>query len=145
VRALLSLIIAGYLVAVTVITLWPLQFDVGTQRLTERGNWIPGRGTLAFLRRDDELSRTIGGRDFLANVILYAPLGFLMPLRLRGWRGIVESVLLLCVLSFVLEVIQGIAVAFRTLDVDDAIAGAAGATAAVLAAVIVRPMAIPRR
>lgn len=140
VRAM-QFLIAAYLVGVVVITLWPFEFDFETGRILDRGNWTPFGGTLGFLISDNSLKVRIGSRDFLANVLLFAPLGVLLTLQQKRMTGVVVVITFLIAIAFALEVIQGLTVAERTLDIDDAIAGSVGAALAAVAGLLLRPFA----
>lgn len=128
---LVDLLVLAYAVGVVAITLYPFRFDIEAGRIFDRGNWLPFGGTLGFLTSDNSLQVRIGSRDFLANIALFAPIGLLLGARTRRIGGVVAFSLLLVAMAFALEVIQGLTVAGRTLDIDDAIAGSVGALAAI--------------
>jgi glycopeptide antibiotics resistance protein len=127
-----GLLIAAYAVGVVAITLYPYSFDFEPGRILDRGNWAPFGGTLGFLISENSLRVRIASRDFLANIVLFAPLGLLLGSRTRRFRDVVLIGLVLVCMAFALEVVQGLTVAERTLDIDDAIAGSIGALGAVL-------------
>lgn len=135
------LLIVAYVVGVVAITLWPFEFDLQTGRILDRGNWTPFGGTLGFLVSDNSLKVRVASRDFLANVLLFAPLGVLVAIRQSRAGRVIVVIGSLVALAFALEVIQGLTVAERTLDIDDAIAGSVGATLAACAGAVVRPLA----
>jgi glycopeptide antibiotics resistance protein len=138
---LVQLVIAGYLIGVVAITLWPFEFDVDTRQILDRGNWTPFGGTLGFLISDNSLKVRVASRDFVANILLFAPLGVLLAAQQRRMYGVALVAVLLSGVAFALEVIQGLTVAGRTLDIDDAIAGSIGAVLASCAGGILRPLA----
>lgn len=144
-RVLLAvrLLIAGYLVGAIVLTLWPLDFDASVRQV-EEGNWTPFGGSLGFLISDNSLQNEIGGRDVLANLVLFAPFGLLLPYAFYRWRGVAVPLMIVAFLAFGLEFTQGLSIAERTFDVDDAIAGFAGGLAGALVAAMVRPVALRR-
>jgi glycopeptide antibiotics resistance protein len=128
----IGVLIAAYAIGVIAITLYPFSFDVEPGRILDRGNWVPFGGTLGFLISDNSLRVQIASRDFLANIALFAPVGLLLGSRTRHGRDVVLAMALLVGMAFALEVVQGLTVAERTLDIDDAIAGSIGAVGAVL-------------
>lgn len=136
------LLIVGYAVGVVAITLWPFDFDVQTGRILDRGNWTPFGGTLGFLISDNSLKVRVASRDFVANILLFAPLGVLIAIQQRRTAGVAVVIVLLVAMAFSLEVIQGLTVAERTLDIDDAIAGSIGAFLAALVGALLRPLAV---
>jgi glycopeptide antibiotics resistance protein len=131
-----ALLIAAYAVAVIAITLYPYSFNIQAGRILERGNWAPFGGTLGFLISDNSLRVRIASRDFLANIALFAPIGLLLGSRTRRAREVLLVVVLLVLMAFALEVVQGLTVAERTLDIDDAIAGSLGAIGAAVAGAV---------
>jgi glycopeptide antibiotics resistance protein len=139
-RVLLGLFAVGYLVAAVAITLWPFQADLSPERIVEEGNWVPFQGTLRFLLSDDPLQVRLGTRDFLANVVLFFPLGLLFGLLTRRLLGLAFVLVAIAAVAFGLELVQGVTITGRTLDVDDAIAGAIGALAGTVAAAALRPL-----
>lgn len=139
VRGVLRLLVVAYLVAVVAITLWPFEIDLASSRIIERGNWIPFRGTLGFLVSSNTLRVSLGTRDFVANVVLFIPLGLLLALAVRRGPGLAACAVALVVLAFALEVIQGLTIVGRTLDIDDAIACSVGALGALVLGAILRP------
>jgi glycopeptide antibiotics resistance protein len=141
VRQATAALFAVYVFGIAVITFWPLQFDLSLRRL-RRGNWTPFRGTLGMVRSPHPLAQFVGGRDFVANVLLFAPVGLLLPFVVgRRRRGLlVVALVLLIVFAFALEFVQGIAVN-RTFDIDDPISGAIGAVAGAVAGTIIAVLA----
>ena len=138
------MLVAFYVVGIAVITLWPLHFDASVHRMVERGNLVPFHGSLGFLISHNSLRQQVGGRDVLANVVLYTPIGLLLPSAIgRGWPALIGALFVLGLLAFGLEILQGLAVSYRTFDVDDAIAGFAGATGAAIVGGILRPLTRP--
>jgi glycopeptide antibiotics resistance protein len=138
VRLFVGLLAFGYLVATVAITFWPFQVDLSPERVLGQGNWIPFRGTLGFVMSDDPLRVRLGTRDFLANVVLFFPLGLLFGVITRRWVGLLAVFIVLVAVAVGLELVQGVTIAQRTLDVDDAIACAAGAFIGVAAAAVLR-------
>jgi glycopeptide antibiotics resistance protein len=134
------LMLLGYLVGAIVLTLWPLELDLSVVRV-ENGNWSPFNGTLGFLISDNELQNTLGGRDVLANIVLFTPFGLLLPYAFYQWRGVPVSALFIAFLAFGLELTQGLLIAERTFDIDDAIAGFVGGVVALAVASLLRPVA----
>ena len=132
IRRAVDVLVIAYACGVIAITLYPFRFDFEAGRILERGNWLPFGGTLGFLTSDNSLQVEIGSRDFLANIALFAPVGLLLGARTRRLRDAVLVVILLAVMAFALEVVQGLTVSERTLDIDDAIAGSIGALGAVV-------------
>jgi glycopeptide antibiotics resistance protein len=127
-----ALLIAAYAIGVIAVTLYPFSFDIEPGRILDRGNWVPFGGTLGFLLSNNSLRVEVASRDFLANIALFAPIGLLLGSRTRGLRDVVVVGLMLVAMAFALEVVQGLTVAERTLDIDDAIVGSLGALAAVI-------------
>lgn len=136
----LRLLLLAYLVGAVVLTLWPLDFEPSV-RGVEEGNWEPFGGSIGFMISDIEARRQIGGRDVLANVVLFIPLGLLLPYAFYQWRGIVLCAFLIAFVAFGLELTQGISIAQRTFDIDDPISGLAGGLIGLLVAALVRPLA----
>jgi glycopeptide antibiotics resistance protein len=134
---IVRLMCVGYLVAVVILTLWPLHFDATSTGL-EKGNWDPFGGSLGWLSSDNEIQRHLGGRDVLANVVAFVPLGLLLPFVLTRTGAVTLSILILVFLTFSLEMTQGFAIAQRTFDIDDPIAGLVGGVCAVIVAGWVR-------
>ncbi len=135
----LRFLLFAYLAGVVLITLWPLTVDASVARV-EHGNWSPFEGTLGFFFSDNAKQASLGERDVLANVLLYVPLGLLVPYAFFQWRGIPLPIMLLAFLAFALEFTQGFTITERTFDIDDAIAGFAGAVLAVIAAALIHPL-----
>ena len=134
------MLVAFYVVGIAIITLWPLHFDASISNL-RHGNIVPFNGSLGFLLSHNEIRQHVGGYAVLANVLLYVPLGLLLPSALgRGLPLLIASLFVLGVLAFGLEIVQGLAVTLRTFDVDDAIAGFGGASAAALVGGLLRPL-----
>lgn len=144
VHGFVKVLAAAYLFAIVAITLWPYEFDFETGRILARGNWVPFGGTLGFLISENSLKVQVASRDFLANVLLFAPLGFLLAVRARRSTTVLAIVVGLSAIAFVLEVVQGLTVAQRTLDIDDALAGSVGAAVASLLGMLLRPLAAAR-
>jgi glycopeptide antibiotics resistance protein len=138
-----NLVVLGYALAVIAIVLWPFHFDIETGRILGRGNWIPFRGTLGFLTSENSLQVRIGSRDFLANIMLFAPIGLLAGALRRNTRDAAIMAVTLIGMAFALEVLQGLTVAERTLDIDDAIAGSLGAVAAVMVGALLSAQRTP--
>jgi glycopeptide antibiotics resistance protein len=140
-RGATALLFSLYVLGVVVITFWPLRFDLSLRRL-RRGNWAPFQGTLGMVRSSHPLAQFVGGRDFVANVLLFAPVGLLLPFVVgRRRRGLlVVALVLLIAFAFALELAQGIAVD-RTFDIDDPISGAIGALAGAAVGTIIAALA----
>ncbi len=132
VRRAIDVLVFAYAFGVVAITLYPYSFDIEPGRILDRGNWAPFGGTLGFLTSESSLQIEVGSRDFLANIALFAPVGLLLGSRTRQTRDVAVVVVLLVLMAFALEVVQGLTVSERTLDIDDAIAGSIGALGAVL-------------
>ncbi len=130
----------AYVIGTIVITLWPLHFDPDHHGL-EKGNRIPFHGTLGFVTSQNEEQQRIGDLDFLANVLLYIPVGLLLPLAIDRPGGVFITLVITAGLALGLEIVQGAIVAERTFDIDDAISGFAGAGIGAGAAALLRPMA----
>ncbi len=144
-RGAVRLLAVLYFVGILVLTLWPLEFDVSLTRI-QLGNWEPLQGTLGWLLDPaNDVQARFGARDVIANVVLFAPLGFLLPLAIESKAAWIITVIGLATLSFGLELVQGLAVAQRTFDIDDALSGALGAVVGVIGAVIAKPFVTPRR
>ncbi len=139
----LRLMLAGYLLGAVILTLWPLDFVLDIDRVDD-GNWSPFGGSLGFLISDNTLQNELGGRDVLANVVLFAPFGVLLPYAFYQWRGIPVSAFFIAFGAFGLEFTQGVTIAERTFDIDDAIAGLVGGVVALAVASLLRPAAHPR-
>jgi glycopeptide antibiotics resistance protein len=80
----------------------------------------------------------------LANVVLFFPLGLLFGVITRRWLGLFFVFFMLIAVAVGLELVQGVTIAQRTLDVDDAIACAAGALIGVAAAAVLRAPGVSR-
>jgi glycopeptide antibiotics resistance protein len=132
VRRAVGVLVIAYAIGVIAITLYPFTFDIEAGRILDRGNWVPFGGTLGFLTSDNSLQVEVGSRDFLANIVLFAPIGVLLGARTRRLRDVFLVGTLLVLMAFALEVVQGLTVSQRTLDIDDAIAGSLGALGAVV-------------
>jgi glycopeptide antibiotics resistance protein len=133
-------ITVAYILGTILITLWPLHFDTSHHGLA-RGNNIPFHGTLGFVTSPDETQQRIGDLDFLANVLLYIPLGLLIPFAIDRPGGVLITLVITAGLALGLEILQGAVIAERTFDIDDAISGFAGALLGAVAAAILRPIA----
>ena len=141
----IDVLVLAYAMGVVAITLYPFSFDIEAGRILDRGNWIPFGGTLGFLTSENSLQVQIGSRDFLANITLFAPIGLLLGSRTRRVRDVVLVGVLLVLMASALEVVQGLTVSVRTLDVDDAIAGSLGALGAVVIGSMMPTDTTPRR
>jgi glycopeptide antibiotics resistance protein len=139
VRLVLDAVIVGYFLATIPLDLWPFNFDLSIARVFRSGNFVPLHGSLSVLVTHAS-RRAYLKHDFL-HVVLLMPVGVLLPLRhrsrLRLWVVAALSVVVV-LLAFGLEVVQGITVLGRDFDIDDAIAGAAGGLAAVAVGSFVR-------
>lgn len=92
------------------------------------GNADPGRSLRFYLGRPTkEAFLQIGG-----NLALLAPLGVLIPVIWTTLRGPIRLALLTGVLSFVIEVVQGVLVVGRAFDIDDVILNVTGVVIAYL-------------
>jgi glycopeptide antibiotics resistance protein len=140
-----DVLVVAYAIGVIAITLYPFSFDIEPGRILDRGNWVPFGGTLGFLTSNNSLQNEIGSRDFLANITLFAPIGLLLGSRVQRRSAAVFVAILLVLMAFALEVVQGLTVAARTLDIDDAIAGSLGAVAAALLGAMLPRAATTRR
>jgi len=107
----------------------------------EDGNWTPFRGTIGFFLSDSPARHAVAVRDVLANVVLFAPFGLLLPFAFYAWRGLGVPALIIAFFAFGLEFAQGLSVADSTFDIDDDIAGFAGEVAALLVAAVLSPAA----
>jgi glycopeptide antibiotics resistance protein len=141
VLATLRLLLLAYLLGAVILTLWPLDFEVSVRGL-EEGNWEPFGGSLGFLISDIEIQNEIGGRDVLANVVLFIPFGLLLPFAFYQWRGIILSAFIIAFVAFGLELTQGVTIAERTFDIDDALSGLGGGLVALIVTPLVRPLAV---
>lgn len=139
VRSGVVLLLVGYVVAASILILWPLEFDISALRLRD-GNWRPFEGTIGwYFSPSNGVQEMLGGRDFWANVILFVPFGLLFPyVAAKRWTPI-ASIVLIVGLAFGFELTQGIFVAARTFDIDDAITGAAAGVAVAVVASIFTP------
>lgn len=139
IRVGLRVLIVAYLFAAVALHLWPFRFDLSVVRIFRDGNFMPLRGSLRFLVTDAS-ERAYLRHDFL-HVVLLTPVGALLPLQQR-WRQrlwiVMASAVCVVLLALAMEVAQGVTVVGRAFDVDDAIAGAAGALAAVAVGAILR-------
>jgi glycopeptide antibiotics resistance protein len=140
VSTMVRLMLLAYLFGAILLTLWPLDFEVASRGIDD-GNWEPFGGSLGFLISDNEMQNEIGGRDVLANVVLFIPFGALLPFAFYQWRGIVLPAFLIACLAFGLEYVQGLTIAQRTFDIDDPIAGLAGGIVALIVAALLKPLA----
>jgi glycopeptide antibiotics resistance protein len=139
-RGAVRLLAIFYFVGILVITLWPLEFDISLDRI-QLGNWEPLQGTLGWLLDPvNDVQARFGARDVVANVVLFAPLGLLLPLSIDSKMSSVLAFVALSALSLILELVQGFAVQQRTFDIDDAISGALGALGGAIAAAMVKPI-----
>lgn len=139
-RVSLRLLILAYCAAAMAINLWPFDFDLSILRVIQRGNFEPLHGSLDFLRSDRSLGSYLREHDSL-HLVLLAPVGVLLPLQLKRSLRVLTlaaSALAVVMLTCGLEVAQGLAVAGRGFDVDDALAGTAGALAAVIGGAILK-------
>ncbi|MEX2393476.1 MAG: VanZ family protein [Actinomycetota bacterium] len=142
VMSLVRFALLGYVIAALILAWWPLEFVLEASQV-EDGNWAPFGGSLGFLISSNELQQELGGRDVIANIVLFAPIGALMPFAVYQWRGLVVSLLILATLAFGVEVTQGFFIADRTFDIDDAISGFVGGAAGTLFAALAHPLARP--
>ena len=119
-----------YVVGIGVLMLWPLEFRISEAALRD-GNWIPLQGTLGFLFSGDPIRTYLGQQDVIAYALIFAPLGLLLPFVFAGRHGI-GLVMLIALVAFGFEILQGLAVPGRIFDIDQTFIGA---TAAFVAAV----------
>lgn len=129
----IRVLVVAYLGAAAFLTLWPFRPDVSVARV-ENGNWVPFQGMLGFLVSNSDLQNRIATRDVLANVLLFIPLGLLLPFAAVRWHPFVVTAVLLVLFAFGLEITQGLAISQRTFDIDDAISGFAGGLVGMLSA-----------
>jgi glycopeptide antibiotics resistance protein len=101
-----------YAVALVLIAVWPVPVDEGAGPF------------LAFLERHVPLF-TYARIEFGANILLFVPLGILLPLILRRSRYLVLPLAFLATVA--IESVQALLLAHRTPSVLDIIANAAGA------------------
>jgi glycopeptide antibiotics resistance protein len=73
-------------------------------------------------------------------VLLFIPLGLLLPFAATRWHPFVVTAVLLAIFAFGLEITQGVAIAARTFDIDDAISGFAGGIGGMLVAGLLWPV-----
>ena len=119
-RLLTAWVLAWYLVAVTALTMLPLQVALGYYANQvpwyEKANLVP--------------VSTIDVATFALNIVLTLPLGLLLPLATRI-RGVAHLVLLAFGFSTVIEIVQYLSNVLlssgRTGDVNDLIANTIGA------------------
>jgi glycopeptide antibiotics resistance protein len=135
-------VLLAYVIGALILTWWPLRFVFEVAQV-EDGNWAPFGGSLGFLISDIPVRQDLGGRDVLANIVLFAPIGALLPFAVYQWRGLAVSILVLTFLAFGIEITQGFFIADRTFDIDDAISGLVGGAGGVLLAALVHPVARP--
>ena len=140
VLGVLRVLLLGYFVGIVLLTFWPLEFKVAMRGI-EEGNWTPFGGSLGFMISDNQLQNEIGGRDVLANVALFFPLGLILPFSFYQWRGVLLSGFIIVVLASALEYFQGLTIAERTFDIDDPIAGFFGGLIGLILAALLRPVA----
>jgi glycopeptide antibiotics resistance protein len=132
-----------YFVGILVITLWPLEFDVSLTRI-QLGNWEPLQGTLGWMLDPvNDVQARFGAQDVIANIVLFAPLGFLLPFAIESKAGWIITIVGLATLSFGLELVQGLTIAQRTFDIDDALSGTLGAIGGAIGALFAGPFVRP--
>jgi glycopeptide antibiotics resistance protein len=76
--------------------------------------------------------------NLAGNIVLFMPMGFLMPCVFRKF-GFLQTVVLSCILSFVIESVQ-LYTKLGSFDVDDIILNTIGAIIGFLLFVILRPL-----
>jgi glycopeptide antibiotics resistance protein len=125
-------LVCCYVVGIGLLMLWPLKFRISEAALRD-GNWLPLRGALGFLFSGDPIRTYLGQQDVFAHALIFAPLGLLLPFVFAGRRGI-AVVIVVAVVAFGFEVVQGLAVPARIFDIDQALTGATAAFVAAIAA-----------
>jgi VanZ family protein len=118
-----------YAVALVLIAVWPVPVDQGADRL------------LAFIERHLPLV-TYARVEFGANILLFVPLGVLLPLILHRSRYLVLPVAFLVTVS--IESVQALLLAQRTPSVLDIVANTAGACLGMVIVAVVQSRAHPR-
>lgn len=93
------------------------------------GNTHPGRTLRFYLDRPSirDAVRQIGG-----NLVLFAPLGVLLPVAIPRLRGPLRIGLVCAMLSLAVETAQGTIISGRAFDADDVILNTVGAVLAYL-------------
>jgi glycopeptide antibiotics resistance protein len=114
-----------YVAALTVVTLLPIHWTLGTSRWPAdyRPQLVPFQGTLQELKWTplETLAELFG------NVLLFAPLGFLLPLlvpAMRRWR---QALAVGAGVSLIIELYQLAWPGVRKASVDDVLLNALGA------------------
>lgn len=125
------LLIFAYIVAIGLTMLWPLELRVSADALRE-GNWLPFRGALGFLLSNDPIRVYLGQLDIVAHVLLFAPLGLLLPFAFAR-PGLIIVLVTIAVWAFGFEMLQGLTVPDRIFDIDQVIAAITGGMAAAIA------------
>ena len=105
------------------------------------GATLPARHSAAGRRVNLELGRTIAGAnnsqvqlaEFLVNVLLFVPLGLLLPLAIGAARPLWRTLAVAAAASLGVEVLQYALASGRHTDVDDVLVNVAGAGAGWLA------------
>jgi glycopeptide antibiotics resistance protein len=120
------LAIACYLVVAALLTLTP----IGSTPVEP--NLVPGAGILATYR-DAGLAFAVS--QVIGNLLLLAPIGFLLPFALPGigfWPGVACAL----ALSVAIELAQWLANAGRMGDIDDVMLNTVGAAVAMVPALL---------
>ena len=126
------LLLCAYVIGAGLLMLWPLdQLRVSDEALRQ-GNWLPLRGSLGYFFSGDPIRTYLGQADVLSHVLLFAPIGLLLPYIFAGHRG-VAVVAIVAIVVFGIEFAQGLLVRDRVFDIDQVIAGSVGALAASVA------------
>lgn len=136
-RELLLFVLAAYLLGVLLLTLWPLPM---TEERSSGGriNLVPLRSTLRDLKHifsDQGIYYRHLLRNLAGNILLFIPLGLLLPLLFRRCRKPGRVVLAAFLFSAGIELAQGLSRSFgnyRAADVDDVLLNTAGALVGVV-------------
>ncbi|QOC26384.1 VanZ family protein [Microbacterium hominis] len=118
-----------YAVALALVAFWPVPVDSGAR---------------PFLRAVTALfpALTSARIEFVANIVMFVPLGFLLTVILRRRRWMVLPIAFLT--TVVIETGQAVALAARTPSVLDIVANTAGACAGMLLAALAERLARAR-
>jgi glycopeptide antibiotics resistance protein len=132
-RKLLAATFVVYLFAVAAITVVPTRISRSKPPGANRINLVPLGYSFTCFRQDPAAHPRLALfclRNTLGNVVLFLPLGILLPLLFPGFRSLGRVALLAAFLSLSIETIQFFSAFignFRAVDIDDVLLNTLGA------------------
>lgn len=127
-RAAIEAVFVGYLVAMLYVVLFPLPWRPDDARLVAASvNLVPARTIVGIIRDFPGLVL----QQIAGNVVMFVPLGFLLPLLAARYRRFSVAAAVALAVSLGIELVQLVLLlalaARRSVDVDDVILNVTGA------------------